>query len=340
MPELEVTPEHAADPNTRRVGILVGVVGILLSVVTIASHRAHTDAVIHRTEANDQWSYYQAKKIRENTEEVALVAHDELGHRSCQDRVRRRQSSRPRAPSTPRTQKRFKMMRVPRTRKPRKKNIARCFSTSAKACWSSDWCCARCISWRAKCSFRSSACSQALPARSWASWVSCFEKLSGLDGALSHAATRCLCRRRPRRFPRVEARSNDLLAVGVVRDDKMIIHISRLADNAPVRDAVVTVVLRGTAHADDRGSRRQLFAADQGSGAARRRGRGLSSRPGSRARDSLKGTLDIGSQPGPVDDKNSSRQLWWWVLNFAVCGAACVAVLAATQGREGPDLGA
>jgi hypothetical protein len=73
MPEIEVTPEHAADPNTRRVGILVGVVGILLSVVTIASHRAHTDAVIRRTESNDQWSYYQAKKIRENTEEVALA---------------------------------------------------------------------------------------------------------------------------------------------------------------------------------------------------------------------------------------------------------------------------
>ena len=79
MPELEVTPEHAADPNTRRVGILVGVVGILLSVVTIASHRAHTDAVIHRTEANDQWSYYQAKKIRENTEEVALSLMTSLG---------------------------------------------------------------------------------------------------------------------------------------------------------------------------------------------------------------------------------------------------------------------
>jgi Domain of unknown function (DUF4337) len=71
MPELEVKPEHADDPTTRRVGILVGVVGILLSVVTIASHRAHTDAVIHRTESNDLWSYYQAKKIRENTDEVA-----------------------------------------------------------------------------------------------------------------------------------------------------------------------------------------------------------------------------------------------------------------------------
>jgi hypothetical protein len=79
MPEIEVTPEHAADPNTRRVGILVGVVGILLSVVTIASHRAHTQAVIHRTESNDQWSYYQAKKIRENTDEVALSLMQSLG---------------------------------------------------------------------------------------------------------------------------------------------------------------------------------------------------------------------------------------------------------------------
>ena len=71
MPEIEVKPEHAADPLTRRVGILVGVVGILLSVVTSASHRAHTEAVIHRTESNDQWAYYQAKKIRENTDDVA-----------------------------------------------------------------------------------------------------------------------------------------------------------------------------------------------------------------------------------------------------------------------------
>jgi hypothetical protein len=71
MPEIEVKPEHVGDATTRSVGILVGIVGIFLSVVTIASHRAHTDAVIHRTEANDSWSYYQAKKIRENTDEVA-----------------------------------------------------------------------------------------------------------------------------------------------------------------------------------------------------------------------------------------------------------------------------
>jgi hypothetical protein len=79
MPEIEVTPQHIADPNTRRVGILVGIVGIFLSLITITSHRTHTKAVIYRTESNDQWSYYQAKKIRENTEEVALTLIQSLG---------------------------------------------------------------------------------------------------------------------------------------------------------------------------------------------------------------------------------------------------------------------
>ena len=79
MPEIELKPEHAADPNTRRVGILVGVVGIFLSLTTIASHRAHTDAVIHRTESNDAWAYYQAKKIREYESEVAVTLLHTLG---------------------------------------------------------------------------------------------------------------------------------------------------------------------------------------------------------------------------------------------------------------------
>ena len=79
MTEIELKPEHTADPNTRRVGILVGVVGIFLSLTTIASHRAHTDAVIHRTESNDAWAYYQAKKIREYESEVAVTLLHTLG---------------------------------------------------------------------------------------------------------------------------------------------------------------------------------------------------------------------------------------------------------------------
>jgi hypothetical protein len=69
MAELELKPEHAEDPNTRRVGI----VGILLSVVTIASHRSHTNAVMLRTESNDAWAFYQAKKIRESTSDVGIT---------------------------------------------------------------------------------------------------------------------------------------------------------------------------------------------------------------------------------------------------------------------------
>jgi hypothetical protein len=79
MAEIEVKPEHADDPHTKAVGLLVGVVGILLSVVTIASHRAHTQAVIHRTESNDIWAIYQAKKIRENTTDMALTLLGILG---------------------------------------------------------------------------------------------------------------------------------------------------------------------------------------------------------------------------------------------------------------------
>jgi hypothetical protein len=145
--------------------------------------------------------------------------------------------------------------------------------------------------------------------RSFLAWVALSAWTAGVFAADAAAISR------------VEARSHDLLAVGVVHDDKMIIHLSRLADNAPVRDAVVSVVLRGSVH--------PTTAETDGSYTLQSKDLAL---PGAAAvdfqigdgaaKESLKGTLDIGSQPGVLDDKNSSRQLWWWVLNFAVCGAA------------------
>lgn len=119
-------------------------------------------------------------------------------------------------------------------------------------------------------------------------------------------------------LPRVEARSADLLAVAVVHDDQMSIHVSRLIDNAPVRDAAITVVLRGTAHS--------ATAETDGSYSLQSKDLTL---PGAAAvefqiaqgaePERLKGTLDIASAAGQTDDKNNARQLWWWVLNFAVC---------------------
>jgi len=72
MAEVEIHAGHdaAADEFGRRVGVIVGVIGVVLAVVTIGSHRAHTASVISRTEANDQWAFFQAKKLREHLLDV------------------------------------------------------------------------------------------------------------------------------------------------------------------------------------------------------------------------------------------------------------------------------
>jgi hypothetical protein len=123
----------------------------------------------------------------------------------------------------------------------------------------------------------------------------------------------------PQTSPRVEARSADLLAVGLVHGDRMTLRLSRVIDNAPVADAAVTVVLRGVAHP----------ATAEADGSYTLQSKDLTL-PGAAtvefqvaqaaARQTLKGILQIavaGEDPG--EDKNSARQLWWWVLNFAVC---------------------
>jgi hypothetical protein len=118
--------------------------------------------------------------------------------------------------------------------------------------------------------------------------------------------------------PRVEARSANFLAVGVANGDKLSIHLSRLVDNAPVRDAVMTVVLRGSAHpatADTDGGYSIESKDLQLPGAAVVEFQIV--RAG--ARENLKGTLEVAAADGPAEDKNSARQLWWWVLNFGVC---------------------
>ena len=74
MAEIEIHHEHGhdEDPLSKRVGLMVGLIGVTLAAVTIMAHRQHTAAVMHRAEANDEWSYFQAKKIREHTDDAAL----------------------------------------------------------------------------------------------------------------------------------------------------------------------------------------------------------------------------------------------------------------------------
>ncbi|MEP6547982.1 MAG: hypothetical protein ABJD53_11005 [Gammaproteobacteria bacterium] len=139
----------------------------------------------------------------------------------------------------------------------------------------------------------------------------------GIVGLVPGTAAGSGCAAAPA-LPRVEARSADLAAVGLVHGDRMTIHLSRVIDNAPVPDAAVTVVLRGVAHA--------TTAETDGSYTLQAQALTL---PGAAAvefqvtravgRESLKGTLQAAAAADRPGDKNTARQLWWWVLNFAVC---------------------
>src|ERR1700686_35555 len=73
MAELEIHNEvEGADPMGRKIGVLASILAVLLGVVTIVSHRAHTDAVLFKSDANDKWSYYQAKQIKFHSLELGV----------------------------------------------------------------------------------------------------------------------------------------------------------------------------------------------------------------------------------------------------------------------------
>ena len=72
MAELEIHQEHehGADPVGRKVGVMAAILAVLLAVVTIASHRTHTAAIMHKSGSNDQWAYYQASRIKLHSTEM------------------------------------------------------------------------------------------------------------------------------------------------------------------------------------------------------------------------------------------------------------------------------
>src|SRR3954468_22733911 len=66
MSELEIHHEtgHESDPMGQKVGILAAILAVALAIVTIASHRTHTAAIMHKSTANDEWSHYQSSRVK------------------------------------------------------------------------------------------------------------------------------------------------------------------------------------------------------------------------------------------------------------------------------------
>jgi len=69
--ELKEHAEHAKeDPSLAPISVTMAMLAVLVAVVTLLGHRAHTEEVVLQAKASDQWAYYQAKNIRRHEDEI------------------------------------------------------------------------------------------------------------------------------------------------------------------------------------------------------------------------------------------------------------------------------
>ncbi len=56
--------KEAGEASLTRISLAISILAVLVAMVTVLSHRSHTEAVLMQARAGDQWNEYQAKKIR------------------------------------------------------------------------------------------------------------------------------------------------------------------------------------------------------------------------------------------------------------------------------------
>jgi hypothetical protein len=65
---------HAESTLTLPVTMTLSVLAVLVALVTLLGHRAHTEELLLQAKASDQWAYFQAKNIRlRETQSVADI---------------------------------------------------------------------------------------------------------------------------------------------------------------------------------------------------------------------------------------------------------------------------
>ncbi len=73
-PEFHELHEHAEhgkhDPSMAPVTLTMAIVAVLLAIVSLLGHRAHTEETILQNKTSDSWAYYQAKNIRMHEDEI------------------------------------------------------------------------------------------------------------------------------------------------------------------------------------------------------------------------------------------------------------------------------
>ena len=75
--ELQESAEHAHhNPSLAPVSLTMAVLAVLVAVASLLGHRAHTEEVVLQALASDQWSYYQAKNIRQHEDELFVASNN------------------------------------------------------------------------------------------------------------------------------------------------------------------------------------------------------------------------------------------------------------------------
>ena len=63
--------KEGAEKSLTHVSLTIAIFAVLVAMVTVLSHRAHTQAVLEQTRAADQWNEYQSRKLRIEQTQVA-----------------------------------------------------------------------------------------------------------------------------------------------------------------------------------------------------------------------------------------------------------------------------
>src|ERR1700730_7112522 len=71
LQELHEHAEHAHhNPSLAPVSLTMAVLAVLVAVASLPRHRPHTEGVILQAKSSDQWTYSQAKNIREHEDDL------------------------------------------------------------------------------------------------------------------------------------------------------------------------------------------------------------------------------------------------------------------------------
>ncbi len=95
LQELHEHAEHAREhPDLAPVSLTMALLAVLVATVSLMGHRTHTEEVILQNKVTDQWSYYQAKNIRQHTDDLfadlagIVSAKDSEGAKKFEEKAR------------------------------------------------------------------------------------------------------------------------------------------------------------------------------------------------------------------------------------------------------------